>query len=113
MEYEKVPHSHIVPAGYLRAWANADDLVGMRIVGQQTSKAIGVGDAGVRSNFYRRTRPDTGETIYDVEWSLRQLENAAIPVIRRLAASWPLDTVADHGNSSESITEIPQVMRLG
>jgi hypothetical protein len=51
---------------------------------------IGVRDAGVRKNFYRRERPSTGETIYDIEWSLRQGETVAIPIVSDLPALWPL-----------------------
>jgi hypothetical protein len=90
MEYEAVPHSHVVPAGYLRPWA-AGRRIAMRRVGEQRSALIGVRDAGVRKDFYRRTRPTTGENIYDVEWSLRQGENAALPIIARLPERWPLE----------------------
>jgi hypothetical protein len=55
------------------------------------AQVISVRDAGVRKNAYRRTRPTTGETIYDVEWSLQQGERAALPIIAKLPAAWPLD----------------------
>jgi hypothetical protein len=42
---------------------------------------VSVRDAGVRTDYYRRERPGTGEAIYDVEWSLAQGEDAALPVI--------------------------------
>lgn len=88
--YPPVPHSHIVPAGYLRAWAQGKQIA-MRQPGATASRLIGVRDAGVRKNFYRRERPATGETTYDVEWSLSQAENAALPIIAHLPARWPLD----------------------
>jgi hypothetical protein len=62
----------------------------MRLVGSESSVLVGVRDAGVRSDYYRRERPGTRETIYDVEWSLAQAENVAIPVIADLPGRWPL-----------------------
>jgi hypothetical protein len=88
-EYPKVPHSHVVPAGYLRAWSQ-DGRIAMRLVGSDECKSIGVRDAGVRSDFYRRERP-SGETTYDVEWSLAEAENTALPVVSSLAHRWPPD----------------------
>jgi hypothetical protein len=52
---------------------------------------ISVRDAAVRKNFYRRTRPGTGETIYDVEWSLGELKRVALPVIAKLPELWRLE----------------------
>ena len=75
--------------GYLRAWERGAK-VALRLVGEEHSILTSVRNAGVRSNFYRRQRPDTGETIYDVEWSIEQLEDAALPVISKLAVRWPL-----------------------
>jgi Protein of unknown function (DUF4238) len=89
VEYEPVKHSHVVPAGYLRGWADGRQIA-MRLVGSQNSLLVGVRDAGVRSDYYRRERPGTGETIYDVEWSLAQGEDAALPLIAELPARWPL-----------------------
>lgn len=90
MEFDPVPHSHVVPAGYLRAWADRRQIA-MRRVGRSGSTLIGVRDAGVRRNFYRRSRPQSGEVIYDVEWSLAEAESAALPVLTRLTTAWPLD----------------------
>jgi hypothetical protein len=88
--YDPAPHSHVVPAGYLRAWAHGKKIA-MRCVGiEGAARVISVRDAGVRKNVYRRTRP-TGETIYDVEWSLQQAEKAALPIIAKLPAAWPLN----------------------
>jgi hypothetical protein len=87
--YDSVPHSHVVAAGYLRAWAHGKQIA-MRRPGTTQSMLVGVKDAGVRTNFYRRARPETGETIYDVEWSLQVTETAALPVIADLRARWPL-----------------------
>jgi hypothetical protein len=87
--YDPVPHSHVVAAGYLRGWEH-DKKIAMRLVGVEGVQEIGVRDAGVRKNFYRRERP-TGETIYDIERSLELAETAALPVITGLPAAWPLD----------------------
>lgn len=89
VQYQKKPHSHIVPAGYLRAWADGKQIA-MRRVGAPTPVVIGVRDAGVQKDFYRRERPTTGEAIYDIEWSLEQGEQAAIPVVRDVVNRWPL-----------------------
>src|SRR4051812_9444267 len=87
--YDPVPHSHVVPAGYLRAWAHLRRIA-MRRVNTATAQMVGLRDAGVRKNFYRRERPTTGETIYDIEWSLEQAESAALPLVADLPARWPL-----------------------
>jgi hypothetical protein len=87
--YQAVPHSHVVPAGYLRAWAHGPQIA-MRLIGSEQSVPAGVLDVGVRTNFYRRERPQTGETIYDVEWSMQQAESVALKIVRSLASHWPL-----------------------
>jgi hypothetical protein len=53
------------------------------------AKRVHVRSAGVRTNMYRRERPD-GSVIYDAEWSLRELENEALPVLASLPSRWPL-----------------------
>ncbi len=93
--YDPVPHSHVVPTGYLKAWAHGKQIA-MRRVGNSASQMIGIRDGGVRKNFYRRQRPASGETIYDVEWSVQQAETAALPIISDLARRWPL-TLEDKG----------------
>lgn len=89
VKYEKVPHSHIVPAGYLRSWTT-DGRIAMRLVDRAASKVIGVRDAAVRTDFYKRMRPTTGDVMYDTEWSLGTLENVALPVVTQLSELWPL-----------------------
>jgi hypothetical protein len=89
VEYPRVPHSHVVPAGYLRAWEREGRIV-LRRPGSSVERLVSVRDAGVRTNFYRRQRPGTGETVYDIEWTLGQLESAAMPVVSRLPDCWPL-----------------------
>jgi hypothetical protein len=91
VSYQVKPRSHIVPAGYLRAWTHGAEIA-MRLGATEESVTTSVRNVGVRSNFYRRERPKTGETIHDVEWSIEQLETAALPVISSLASRWPLAT---------------------
>jgi hypothetical protein len=87
--YPALPHSHVVPAGYLRPWAHGPQIA-MRLIDRERSVPAGVLDVGVRTNFYRRERPKTGEKIYDTEWSMQQAENAALKIVRSLASRWPL-----------------------
>lgn len=94
MKYPKVQHSHIVPRAYLRGFA-VNGLLDMRLAGSGEPKRVSVRDAAVRRDAYKRTRP-SGEVIYDVEWSIGQAENKALPLVRNLATQWPLD-VADKG----------------
>lgn len=88
VEYDAVKHSHIVPVGFLKAWT-IDDMITMHLRGKSLVRDIGVRDAAVRTDQYARTRPATGEKIYDVEWSLGKGENAMLPVFRGLAERWP------------------------
>lgn len=71
------------------AWA-AGKQIAMRRAGTTQSLVIGVRDAGVRRNFYRRERPTTGVAIHDVEQSMATAEDAALPVIADIRARWPL-----------------------
>ena len=93
VRYQAKPHSHVVPAGYLRPWTHGAKIA-MRLVGREqvstSVRNVGVRSVGVRKNIYRRERPTTGETIHDTEWSNQQLENEALPVISSLASRWPL-----------------------
>jgi hypothetical protein len=92
--YKRVDHSHVVPAGYLKAFA-VDRLIMMRLVGEADSRRISVKDAGVRKAFYRRMRPD-GTSIDDVEWSLSQLEQKTLPLLSRIRDLWPLSSDDKH-----------------
>jgi hypothetical protein len=91
VSYPAVPHSHVVPVGYLRAWAHGPKIA-TRLVASEQSVSASVRDVGVRSNFYRRERPKTGEKIYDVEWSMQQAESAGLSIIGSLGPRWPLGT---------------------
>jgi hypothetical protein len=88
MPYQRVSHSHIVPKAYLSEFAE-DGMIAMRLVGETESRTISVKDAAVRTDYYSRTRPKTGERIDDVEWSLGVLENVAIPTLRKVRDEWP------------------------
>jgi len=61
----------------------------MRLIGDARPRDVSVRDAAVRTDFYRRERPD-GSAIYDIEWSLSQLEDSTAPLLRDLKARWPL-----------------------
>lgn len=88
MEYPRVSHSHIVPKGYLAAFAE-DGMIAMHLVGDIRGRTISIKDAAVRTDYYSRTRP-SGERIDDIEWSLSVLENVAIPTLRSVRDAWPL-----------------------
>ena len=90
MSYQVKPRSHVVSAGYLRAWTHGGEIA-LRLGASEESVTTSVRNVGVRSNFYRRERLKTGETIYDTEWSIEQMETAGLPIISSLASRWPLD----------------------
>lgn len=96
MKYPAVPHSHIAPVGYLKAWRSGKRIRAHREE-EPGGRAIGARDAAVRSNFYRRERP-SGETIYDIEWTLQRVEDVAIPVLDavRERRAWPLTGEEKH-----------------
>lgn len=93
MGYPEVPHSHITPAGYLRAWETRKG-GGIKLHYadpdmHERRRPASVKKVCVREDFYLRTRLD-GSPIYDFEWSLGVAENAAIPIIRQIRDRWPL-----------------------
>ncbi len=87
-----VDHSHIVPAMYLRRWADENDCLEMLLVEHGSTKRVPVKEAGVRGGgFYKRERP-SGERSDDIETvSLHRIENATAPILRGLEDQWPLD----------------------
>jgi Protein of unknown function (DUF4238) len=91
--YPTVRHSHIVPQGYLRSWREPDGIV-MRLLREDvpSTKVISVRDAAVRRRYYRRRRPGSGVPIDDIEWSLSQLEDRALPLVKDIAELWPPST---------------------
>jgi hypothetical protein len=87
MVYPRVERAHVVPRCYLKQFAE-DEMIGMRLVGDPTSKVISIDDAAVRKQFYRRTRPD-GTPIDDIEWSLSHIESDAAPLLKTFGNEWP------------------------
>lgn len=89
-EYPIVKSSHVVPATYLRGFADEHDRIGVRVPGKAEPHVMDVKNAGTRTKFHVRRRPD-GTEIHDIEWSLSHIEDAAGPVLRSLAEAWSLD----------------------
>ena len=77
-----------MPRVYLRQWA-PEGQIGMCLVGDSAKRLVSVDDAGTRSRFYRRERPD-GTEIDDVEWSLGRIEAKAGDLLPGLEDRWPL-----------------------
>lgn len=93
MEYPEFPvvkSSHVVPRTYLRGFADEHNRIAVRVPGEAEPHVMNVKNAGTRSKFYARERPD-GSEIHDIEWSLSHIEDAAGPVLRSLPGAWPLD----------------------
>ncbi len=82
-------HSHVVPRGYLRFFASPDSRIVVHEDVDCRSYETGVSEVGVRSNFYRRERPD-GTHTWDVEQSFREVESAGIALLADLSDRWPL-----------------------
>jgi hypothetical protein len=89
VEYPVVRHAHVVPKGYLVNFANAEKMLTLRLKGKTLHRQISIRDAAVRTDFYKRERPD-GTVIYDIEWSLQHLENLTAPILRSIRERWPL-----------------------
>jgi len=73
---------------YLRAWAVAGS-VRVHVDGAQQCVSMKVANAGVRSRYYRRDRPD-GSSIDDVEASLSVVEGAAATPLGEIIGGQPL-----------------------
>ena len=86
--YTEVKKAHIVPQMYQRPWA-VKDRVAVHVDGAAQCVSMKVSNAGVRSRFYRRDRPD-GTVIDDVEASLSLVEGAAAAPLRDLIGGQPL-----------------------
>jgi hypothetical protein len=88
-----VDHSHIVPAGYLRQFAEDDERI--RIVLTKTGREIRarttVSNAGVRgAGQYKRERPDGSRSDDFETYTLQRIEDSASPILRDLSGRWPL-----------------------
>jgi hypothetical protein len=85
-KYPEVEWAHIVPAGYLRNFAEGEMIVKHELESGRARERP-VKKVGTRRRAYSRTRP-TGERIDDVEWSLGRLENK-IQVVRFAEQRFP------------------------
>jgi hypothetical protein len=87
----RVNHSHIVPAVYLRQFADSDRRIETTLVPSGKVVRPSIRDAGVRGGgFYKRERP-SGERCDDVETvSIASIEADAGPLLGDLKAAWPL-----------------------
>ena len=80
--YPTVKQGHVVPATYQRNFA-VDERVAVHVPGRAAHVELHVTQAGTRSRFYRRVRPD-GTEIDDVEAMLGVLEDVG-PVLVEMA----------------------------
>lgn len=74
MKYDQVENSHIVPAGYLRGFAEGNMIMRHKVATNRVYERS-VRKVGTRKRMYSRHRPRDGSRIDDVEWALSQLEN--------------------------------------
>jgi hypothetical protein len=82
--YPNVKSAHIVPRMYQRAFA-VDDMVAVHVDGRAECVAMPTRNAGTRSRYYRRKRPD-GQPINDIEASLAFVEHMASGPLAQLIA---------------------------
>jgi hypothetical protein len=91
MKYKEVENGHIVPAGYLRGFAEGSMIVRHAVTPkhekESPEKERSVRAVGTRKRPYSRTRPD-GSRIDDVEDSISKLENR-VEVVRNARARFP------------------------
>ncbi len=76
--------AHIVPRMYQRAFA-VDDMVAVHVDGKAECVLMPTRNAGTRSRYYRRRRPD-GQAINDIEASLAFVEDKASAPLAQLIA---------------------------
>jgi hypothetical protein len=90
-EFTEVEDAHIIPRLWLKRFANARD--GIRVVQPRGPRTFitSTRRAGTRRRFYSRNRPETGERIDDIEWSLSQLEGPSAKALRTIESAWPLE----------------------
>lgn len=91
MEYTEVKKAHIVPRCYLKNFA-VEDAVMLSVDSNPPIGPVSIDNAAIRRSFYRRFRPD-GTPIYDVEWSLSELEGAIAPLLPHVKEGWPLPCI--------------------
>jgi hypothetical protein len=92
VEYPEVENGHIVPAGYLRGFANGQMTMRHRVKlkheKERREKESSVRSVGTRERPYSRTRPRDGSRIDDVEASISILENQ-VEVVRKARERFP------------------------
>jgi Protein of unknown function (DUF4238) len=92
MEYPEVENGHIVPAGYLRGFADGSMIIRNRVrLGherERREKKTSVKSVGTRKRPYSRLRPRDGSRIDDVEASISILENR-VGVVRGARGRFP------------------------
>ena len=86
--YPKVKQGHIVPKTFQRNFA-VDDYVAVHVPAREDCVRLHVKNAGTRSRFYRRNRPD-GTEIDDIEAALDVLESVTGPILKEVADGAPL-----------------------
>jgi hypothetical protein len=86
-----VDHTHIVPAMYLRQWADQTRCVQTVLVRQGKELHLPIKSVGVRGGgYYKRERP-SGERSDDVETvSIQSIESNAAPILHEFEDRWPL-----------------------
>jgi hypothetical protein len=87
--YSVVKKGHIIPATYQRNFV-VGDRVAVHPVRRSGCFLQAPENAGTRSRFYRRRRPD-GSEIDDVEASLSAIEDVAGPVLASVAGGTSID----------------------
>lgn len=91
MEYKEVENGHIVPAGYLRGFAEGSmivqHVVALKYEKERRERERSVKAVGTRKCPYSRLRPD-GSRIDDVEDSISKLENQ-VEVVRKAHDRFP------------------------
>jgi hypothetical protein len=91
MEYTEVKKAHIVPRCYLKNFA-VEDAVMLSVDSNPPIGPVSIDNTAIRRSFYGRFRSD-GTPIYDVEWSLSELEGAIAPLLPHVKKSWPLPCI--------------------
>lgn len=91
VEFTEVKNAHIVPRCYLKNFA-VEDAVMLSVDGKPSIGPVSIDNAAIRQRFYRRFRPD-GTPIYDIEWSLSELEGAIAPLLPHVKEGWPLPCI--------------------
>lgn len=86
--FSVVKNGHVLPRVLQAQWAVGDQAE-VRRPGTARSFKANIDNVGTRSRAYRRCRPN-GDEIDDTEWSLSHIESAVGPVLREVAARWPL-----------------------